>query len=93
MQTTNVDAEMALIAGPQLVCPVDNARYILNATNARWGSLLDAIYGTDVLPETEGLEKGRKYVPARGGTHGSTVPLISPLETIVASSPLPPLSH
>mmetsp|Transcript_56142 Transcript_56142/g.154751 ORF Transcript_56142/g.154751 Transcript_56142/m.154751 type:complete len:640 (+) Transcript_56142:688-2607(+) len=57
---------MAQIAGPQLVCPVDNPRYILNATNARWGSLLDAFYGTDVLPESDGLEKGTKYNPARG---------------------------
>ncbi len=66
IQTKNVDKEISSICGPQLVCPVSNARFLLNAANARWVSLYDSLYGSDIIPETKGAVKGNTYNPIRG---------------------------
>ena len=76
-------AELAVQAGPQLVVPILNARYALNAANVRWGSLYDALYGTDALSEDHGAERGGSYNPVRGTKLGPDGPTMRALEAYI----------
>ncbi|MDH4392094.1 MAG: malate synthase G [Aquabacterium sp.] len=92
LKTKNVDAELALQAGPQLVVPITNARYALNAANARWGSLYDALYGTDALPETDGATRTVNGKPGYNPVRGAQV-IAYARHVLDRTAPLAKASH